>query len=228
MPINPSLHSHAAERIEERFGLDKYWLLQELENGRFVWLKGAGDSGDAKKIRSGHLIYIPDRDDYCIVIMDDRSRLAITVLTVDMALNSSWAKGINEAAKLKAKRIALGTDEVNDSNFLRLYAEERGELSVKVRARTFSHNWDSIVLTLFKTNIVADQIDTEENHCTLTDFQMEEVSISMENRVRNMEMRPYFELFVVTGRGKSAVVSNEIDDIYSFEKAEQARRWNSA
>ena len=58
-----------------------------------------------KKVRSGHLIYIPDTDEYCVVIMDDRSRLAITVLTEDMAIKSSWGRGLTDAAKLKAKRI---------------------------------------------------------------------------------------------------------------------------
>jgi hypothetical protein len=226
MTKTPSLHSHAVDRLEERFDVDKSWLLQELENGRFVWLKGAGNSGDAKNVRSGHLLYIPNRDDYCVVIMDDRSRLAITVLTEDMAHKSSWARGVDEAAKLQAKRIALGHEEVNDANFLRLYAEERGELSVNVRARTFLYNWKPIVLTLCKANVVADQINPKENYCTLTEYQMKDVSIAIKNKLTDKEIRPYCELFVSTGSGKTTLVSNKFDGIYSLENAGQARRWD--
>ncbi len=129
MVSGPSVHNHAAKRLKERLSVDVSWLIDVLEQGRFVWLKGAGDSGNAKRVRSGHLIYLPNRNEYCVVVMDDRSRLAITVLTEDMALNSSWGKGLDQAAKLKAKRLALGEEAVHDINFLLLYAEDRGELS---------------------------------------------------------------------------------------------------
>lgn len=97
------IHNHAIERLQERFSTDKAWLLHELENGCFVWLKGSGHSSHAINIRSGHLIYLPHRNEYCVVIMDNRSRLAITVLNEEMALKSSWGKGLDEVAKLKAK-----------------------------------------------------------------------------------------------------------------------------
>lgn len=126
MTINPTLHSHAVARVQERFGLDESWLLEILDSGRFVWLKGAGNSGNVKRVRSGHLIYLPERNEYCVVVMDDRKRLAITVLTEEMARNSPWGSGLDQTAKLKAKRIALGEEVVDDSNFIRLYAEERG------------------------------------------------------------------------------------------------------
>lgn len=35
MTKKPSLRSHAVERLEARFDVDKFWLLHELENGRF-------------------------------------------------------------------------------------------------------------------------------------------------------------------------------------------------
>ncbi len=225
MAIKPSLHSHAINRLNERYALDEAWLLQELENGRFVWLKGSGDSGNIKKVRSGHLIYIPNRDEYCVVIMDDRSRLAITVLTEDMALRSSWAKSIDKAAKLRAKRIVLGEEEVNDSNFLRLYAEERGELSVNIRVRTVSYDWKPIILTLLKISIKAEQIDPKENHCTLTESQAKEISTIIEHKVATEEIRPYCELFVSTGKGKAALISNKISQFYDLEIAGQIGRW---
>ncbi|GAC13941.1 hypothetical protein [Aliiglaciecola lipolytica] len=45
--------------------------------------------------------------------MDDRSRLAIKVLTEEMTLDSSWGKRLDPTAKLKAKRIALGDEAVD-------------------------------------------------------------------------------------------------------------------
>jgi hypothetical protein len=56
MPVKPVLHNHAIERVQERFGLDDSWLMEKLDSGHFVWLRGAGNSGDAKFVRSGHLI----------------------------------------------------------------------------------------------------------------------------------------------------------------------------
>jgi hypothetical protein len=130
MPVKPVLHNHAIERVQERFGLDDSWLMEKLDSGHFVWLRGAGNSGDAKFVRSGHLIYIPEKNEYCVVVMDDRKRLAVTVLTEDMARHSSWRNGLDETAKLRAKRIALGEEVVDDCNFLRLFAEERGRISL--------------------------------------------------------------------------------------------------
>ena len=228
MVNSPSLHNHAIERLQERFNEDKEWLLNELENGRFVWLKGSGDSGIARGVRSGHLLYIPNKNEYCVVIMDDRSRLAITVLTEEMALNSPWEKGINEAAKLRAKRIALGEEIIDDCHFLRLYAEERGELVVSVRARTVSHDWKPLTCLIYKTSIKAEQVDTENRHCRLTDDQMNEVLKVIKDKIAGQEMRPYCELSVCTGRGKSALISNTIANIFRLDEAESARRWESA
>lgn len=224
----PSIHNHAVERLEERFGADKEWLLNELENGRFVWLKGAGDSGHAKKVRSGHLLYLPNKNEYCVVIMDDRSRLAITVLTEEMALKSPWAKGLDEAAKLKAKRIVFGEEVIDGSHFLRLYAEERGELAVSVRVRTVSHDWKQISCLIYKTSISAEQIDTENKSCRLTDDQMIEVSRVINEKIASQEMRPYCELYVITGRGKRTLISNSIAGIFHLDEAESARRWEWA
>lgn len=222
----PSLHKHAVERLEARFDMDKSWLLQELANGRFVWLKGAGDSGSSRKVRSGHLMYLPSLDEYCVVVMDDRSRLAITVLTESMALKSSWAQGIDETAKLKAKRIALGNEEINDANFLRLYAEERHGISVNVRVRTFLYNWEPIVLNLCKVNLEAEQINPKENHCTLTEFQMKTAATAINIMLTDKKIHPYCELSVRTGRGKTTLISNKIDGISSLENADQTRRWD--
>jgi hypothetical protein len=224
MTKRPSLHSHAVECLEARFDVDRSWLLQELENGRFVWLKGAGDSGSLKKVRSGHLIYIPNIDEYCVVIMDDRSRLAITVLTESMALKSSWARGVNETAKLRAKRIALGYEKINDANFLQLYAEERNGLSVNVRVITISYNWKRIVLSLCKVTLIAEQINPKENYCTLNESQMINIQTAINNLVTDKKILPYCEFYVSTAKGKTTFISNKIDGISCLENAEQARR----
>lgn len=221
----PSVHFHAIQRLKERFDADDSWLLNELKQGRFVWLKGAGDSGNEKKIRSGHLIYIPAKDEYCVVVMDDRARLAITVLTEKMALNSPWGKGLDRAAKLKAKKIALGEATIKDINFLLLYAEDRGELSVNVQARTVSYNWNPIMLSIYKTSIICEQIDIANNCCILSDKQIIEVSRSITEKIDAKEMRPYAELSLSTGHGKSAAISNKLNCISELENAESARRW---
>ena len=227
MPNKHELHSHAIDRLKERFNLNKSWLLNELENGRFVWLKGSGDSGNIKKVRSGHLFYIPNENEYCVVIIDDRSRLAITVLTEKMALKSPWGVELNEAAKLKAKRIALGDDAVDDCNFIRLYAEERGELLVNIQAKTIAYDWKLIGLRICKTAIKAEQIDLIKKICTLTDEQVNLISELIFNKINSNEIRPYCDLFVKTGHGKTAPISNKIDGVFCLEEAEIARRWGS-
>lgn len=227
MVSDPSVHNHAAERLKERFGIDESWLIDVLEQGRFVWLKGSGDSGNAKNVRSGHLIYLPNRNEYCVVVMDDRSRLAITVLTEDMALNSSWGKGLDQAAKLRAKRLALGEEAVHDINFLLLYAEDRGELSVTVQARTVSYDWKPVVSSIYKTSIKPEQIDIDGQCCTLSDEQMDAVSRSISEKIASKEMRPYCELSVRTGRGKTASISNQLNVASDLESAEIAKRWET-
>ncbi len=226
MSKKPSLHDHAIDRLHERFDKHDSWLLQELENGRFVWLKGHGNSGSMKKVRSGHLIYIPDTDEYCVVIMDDRSRLAITVLTEDMAIKSSWGRGLTDAAKLKAKRIALGKESVDDTNFLILYAEERGSLDISVRAKTYSYDWKPKMLSVCKVKIYAEQINTERKCCTLRDSQAYEVSQIIQEKINTKEIQPYGELFVSTARGKIALISNVINGFLGLECAESRQRWD--
>ena len=100
MVSDPSVHNHAAKRLKERLDADKSWLIDVLDQGKFVWLKGHGNSADAKNIRSGHLIYHPKRNEFFVVVMDDRLRLEIILLTEDMALYYSWCKGLDQAAIL--------------------------------------------------------------------------------------------------------------------------------
>lgn len=227
MASNPSIHKHAADRLKERLSVDESWLADALEQGKFVWLKGSGDSGNAENVRSGHLIYHPNRNEYCVVVMDDRQRLAITVLTENMALNSSWGRGLDQAAKLKAKRLALGEEAVHDINFLLSYAEDRGKLSVTVIARTVSHDWNPVVRNIYKTSIKPEQIDIDRKYCTLTDKQMDVVSRTITEKIASKEMRPYGELYVKTGAGKTALIANQLNVIYDLESAEIARRWET-
>lgn len=227
MESNFSLHNHAIERLQERFGVDESWLINELEEGKFFWLKGAGDCGDVKNVRYGHLLYLPHRNDYCIAVIDYRSKFVITVLTEEMALNSSWGKGLDQAAKLKAKRIALGEEAVNDTTFLRLYAEERGgELLVTVRAKTVAYDWSPIVaLAICKIRIKSKQFNVETNCCSLLSEQMDEVTKSLNDKILAREIRPYCELTVNTGGGKTAFISNNLEGLSDMENAETARRW---
>lgn len=227
MVSDPSVHNHATERLKERVGIDEAWLIDVLEQGRFVWLKGHGDSGNVKNVRSGHLIYYPNRNEYFVVVMDDRSRLAITVLTEDMTLNSPWGKGLDQAAKLEAKRLALGKEAIHDINFLLLYAEDRGELSVTVRARTVSYDWKPVVRSICKTSIKPEQIDIDRKCCTLSDEQMDAVSRSISEKIASKEMRPYCELSISTSGGKTALVSNQLNVASDLESAELAKRWET-
>jgi preprotein translocase subunit YajC len=123
-----SLHYHAINRLQERFNLDHQYLLNELENGRFVFLNGYNKYGKLTDIRSGYLIYFPNKDEYGVVIIENRSRLGVTVLTEEMALNSSLGKELNENVKLKAKTIAFGEKSLDNSQLLHFYAKERGQL----------------------------------------------------------------------------------------------------
>lgn len=225
MVNEPKVNQHAVQRLNERFGVDESWLLNELRQGRFVWLKGSGDSCNAKNVRSGHLIYIPHRKEYCIVVMDDRSRLAITVLTEDMAINSSWGKGLDQAAKLKAKRRALGKEAVDDINFLLLYAEDRGELSVTVIAKTVSYDWEPLVRSIYKTNIKPEQLDVDRMCCSLSEEQMDAVTRIIIEKIATKEIRPYCTLYARTSKGKAALISNKLDAVADLESAEIARRW---
>lgn len=227
MVCDPSVHNHAAERLKERLGVDESWLIDVLEQGRFVWLKGSGDSGNVKNVRSGHLIYLPNRKEFFVVVMDDRSRLAITVLTEDMALNSSWGKGLDQAAKLKAKKLALGQESVDDINFLLLYAEDRGELSVTVQAKTVSYDWNPVVRAIYKTSIKPEQIDIDRKCCTLSDEQMDAISRSISEKIASKEIRPYCELLVRTSGGKTALISNQLNAASDLESADIARRWEA-
>ncbi len=225
MVREPRIHNHAVIRLDERFGVDESWLLNELENGRFVWLKGMGDAGSQKNVRSGHLIYIPDINEFCVVVMDNRSRIAITVLTEEMASKSSWGAGLDDSAKLKAKRIALGEDVIKDSNFILLYALERGALQVHVRARTISFDWKPITVNICKIKLKPEQIDVESNSCTLSDDQQKVMTISIKQMIDDNQIRAYCDFMISTGSGKTASVTNKLDGISNLKEASNVMRW---
>ena len=48
-----NLNRHASKRLQERFGINKSWLINELRKGKFVWLNGAGNNGNIKKLGMG-------------------------------------------------------------------------------------------------------------------------------------------------------------------------------
>ncbi|WP_240224700.1 hypothetical protein [Rheinheimera hassiensis] len=219
------LHEHAIQRLNERFGLDEAYLHDILNQGKFVWLNGAGHGGKRINSRSGHLIYIPDQDSYCIVVMDNHSRLAVTVLNEEMAINSNFNCRFDEVSKLRAKRLALGYDAVPDINFLYLHAQSRTETPITIQIRTFSYNWKPVTCSIYKTTIKPDQINIERNYCTLADDQMNTLSCSILEKVNNKEIRPYCELWVSTGGGKRVKVSNKLDVVSTLENAELEMRW---
>lgn len=220
-----SLHTHAANRLEDRFNADESWLLQELNEGRSVQLKGVGFAEEGSQVRSGHLLYLPEKKEYCIAVMDDRHRLCITVLTEEMGVNSTWGNGITETVKLKAKKNALGKKSVHDANFLNLYAKNRGILAINVRIRTYSNCWDPLIVTLCKIEIKPEQIDLENNSCTLTGAQEEEVIKMVKRRLADCEIQPYGELFIGTTNNKKISIVNEISVVSSLDAAERVRRW---
>ena len=224
MTAKPQLHSHAVDRAKERFGLDDAWLLETLDSGSFVWLKGTGNSGSVKQVRSGHLIFLPEKDKYCIVVMDDRKRLAITVLTEEMARNSSWGIGMDDKTKLKAKRIALGEEVVDDSNFLRLYAEERGILRLSLYVRAFTKDWQLTNITFCKVEVAPEQIDPNSRTCELTSKQEQEATRCFLRQVNEQAILPYCDFYVRTTRGKKALIANKIPGSFSLEEGETARR----
>ena len=132
---------------------------------------------------------------------------------------------LNQITKLKAKRIALGKEEINDIEFLKLLAIDRNELSVTVRATTVSLTWEPIVLSICKINLRPDQMDIEKKFCTLLQEQMDIVKSTIADKIEASEMRPHAELFVRTARGKMALISNQVDLISNLENGENARRW---
>jgi hypothetical protein len=144
-----------------------------------------------------------------------------------MALNSTWGKGLDQAAKLKAKRLALGEETVHDIHFFLLYAENRGELSVTVQARTVSFDWMPVVRSIYKTSIKPEQIDIERKCCTLSERQMDAVSRSISEKIARKEIRPFCELTARTGKGKIASVSNQLNVASDLESAELAKRWET-
>ena len=102
---------------------------------------------------------------------------------------------------------------------------KREGLTVNVRARTVSFDWKPILLTICKTIITAEQVNTNKNCCTLTADQMGEVSKSISELIVTKEIRPYCEFFISTGSGKTTLISNKLDNISILENAENARRW---
>lgn len=216
----PRVHPHAAQRLGERFDLDADWLQAQLEAGQFVWLKASGNP-----LRSGHLFYLPDRDQYFLVVMDNRSRLAITVLTEDMATRSSWWRGLTPAAKLKARQRALGHAAVGDFDFLALYAVTRETLAVRLALRTYDKDWQGIVKTLMPIELTEDQFDPESRAVNLNELQMLEADARLKHMLQSSGIKPYGQLFVYTTGGRSVDVLNPSSVIGALEDAESVRRW---
>jgi hypothetical protein len=225
MTNKPCIHEHTAKRLRERFDADRSWLQEELESGRYVWLKGLGRGRDGEKVRSGHLLYLSHNDEYCVAVVDNRKRLVITVLTEEMALKSSWGMGIDATTKLKAKRLSLGSQKVDDSTFLRLIAETRNGLLVYVRARTYSYEWVPTIFNINKLTVTADQMDTKTNRCTLSNGQAAAVSSALNELITTKKIQPYCDFWISTSKGKNMLISNIIEGVSALEAAESARRW---
>ncbi|HHQ4593695.1 TPA: hypothetical protein ACSP2D_002976 [Aeromonas veronii] len=220
-----TLHPHAVRRLTERFAIDPSWLLHELECGRFVWLRGAGGCGDIKYVRAGHLLYLPQRDEFCVVIVDCRTNIAITVLTEVMSLNSTWAKSINEVTRKRAKLIALSHEDDSPGESLMSLIKIKGELTVTVQARTFSSTWSAKIVSLCKVKISASQIDLDAETCTLTDEQFDMVSTVLMNKIAERNMVNFCEIYICCKKGNVMAVSNSIKGIFSITDAESIMRW---
>jgi hypothetical protein len=122
----------------------------------------------------------------------------------------------------------LGTEVVQDSTFLRLYAEERGGLSINVRIKTVAYDWKPILIDLCKVTINAEQISVDENECLLSHSQLETVSLIISNKISNKEIQPYCDIFVSTTNNKAVLVSNKINIVSCLDFAENAKRWCSS
>lgn len=227
MADSPSVTNHAIDRLKERFDIDDDWLIDQLEQGRFVWLPGSGDGKDEKKIRSGHLLYIPSLDAFCVAVMDNRSRRAITVLTEEMATNSSWGKGINDSAKLRAKRMMLGDVAVDDIEFIRLQVKESEKVPATVLARSVNYKWEGVVISLCKINLKHSSIDIESKAIMLSGEQIKLVSGCIKERINGKEMRPFCHLFLRTNRGHKASIANKFPMLSDLQSADLARRWQA-
>lgn len=68
-----NVNSHSLLRIKERFSITEKWLIEEIENGNFVWLAGTGNNKSKEKVRHGDLLFIPEVDEYGVVVIDSRS-----------------------------------------------------------------------------------------------------------------------------------------------------------
>ncbi len=232
MEIKTVLHSHAITRLRERFGVDELWILNQLEQGKFVWLNGAGGGLKMKKngplecTRFGHLIYIPQVDEYCVIVIDGKDRMVITALTESMAIKSSWSKKLNPINKLRAKKLSLGDENIGDVNFLYLKASEREEIVVTVKIKTVLYeNWKPIVISLCKLAITADQLDTTNNYCSLTRKQMQEVEMLVNQKLTEKIIYPFGELIVSNKKSYTVPVSNKLSIISAIEEADSVRRW---
>lgn len=224
MIFKPILNSHADERLKERTEVSRDWLVEQIELGNYVLLKGKGKAIGACFIMSGYLIYLAEQDTYCLVVVDDRFRKGITVLSERMIHHSTWNKGFDEKSKLRAKRLILGEEIVNDSQILSLRSKEGLPFKVRIRSPEWD-TWEIKALNLCKINIFSNQFNTEENSCYLDSEQRIEVEKLIQELIISKSIYPFAEVFIANSHNRQIKVTNVFKDIGSLEEAAVYYRW---
>lgn len=218
-----SVHYHAAERSLERIGKSEIWLLEQIDEQKTLRLPGKGRSQSGTKVRSGHLLYVPESSKFFVLVIDDRKRLVITVLNEEMAVNSDWGEELSIKSKLKAIRAA--GERVPDGAFIQEFAAQRGGAPVTVRIRSLDIEWKPKMVNLQKLMLEPDRINTECNEVQLTPEEVDETRSAIRKLISEQVIRPFGDVFLTTGRGKTMRVKAAEFGIGSLGDAEMARRW---
>lgn len=207
----------------ERFGLNGEELCLAIELGKAHRLNITRYARGQQGVRSAYLIYLAGRDEYCMVIQDDRNRAIITVLTFDMAVNSDWGAELTEVALLRARRMA--NERIDEGQILSAQIRTGGSKIQNLRIRTFSWDWRSCMVNLIKISCTVDQIDPLSHSCRLTDAQLTAAREAFDLEVQKNEIRPYGELFIANGKNRVMPVSNVVPWLKGIQDGELAMRW---
>lgn len=224
--VKPQIVDHAMERAMERFGLDGEELRLAIERGKAHRLNATRYARGQQGVRSAYLLYLVSRDEFCMVIQDDRNRAIITVLTFEMAMNSVWGPELTEVALLRARKMA--DERIDEGQVLAAQIRMGGSKIQNLRIRTFSWDWRSCLVNLTKLSCTADQIDALKHTCTLTDAQLAAAREAFDLAVQDKRIRPYGELFLANSKNRVMPVSNVVPWLKGIQDGELAMRWGDS
>lgn len=207
----------------ERIGKSDAWLLEQIDQQKTVRLVHKGSDRFGARVRSAHLLYVTELSEFFVLVMDDRKRLVVTVLTEEMALKSRWREGLTDENRLRARRRA--GELVPDGAFLQEYANQRGATPVNLRVLGVGKNWKRRSFTLLKLLLEPERIDVERNEVVLTSEESDRARSALQQLIAEGRMLPYGEILLVTGHGKQLDIRPVNLGIGSLSDAELARRW---